>query len=32
MIYNEYDNVQSVFTHMSSIYANLLELQKNAFV
>ena len=32
MIYKEYDNVQSVFTHMSSIYANLLELQKNAFV
>ena len=31
MIYKEYDNVQSVFTHMSSIYANLLELQKNAF-
>ena len=30
MIYKEYDNVQSVFTHMNSIYANLLELQKNA--
>ena len=30
MIYKEYDNIQSVFTHMSSIYANLLELKKNA--
>ena len=30
MIYKEYDSIQSVFTHMSSIYANLLELQKNA--
>ena len=30
MIYKEYDNVRSVFTHTSSIYANLLELQKNA--
>ena len=29
MIYKKYGNVQSVFTHMSSIY-NLLE-QKNAF-
>ena len=32
MIYKEYDNIQSVFTHMSSIYANLVELQKNALV
>ena len=32
MIYKEYDDVQSVFPHMGSIYANLLELQKNAFV
>ena len=30
MIYKEYDNVRSVSTHTSSIYANLLELQKNA--
>ena len=30
MIYKEYDNTQSVFTHMNTIYANLLELQKNA--
>ena len=32
MIYKEYDNVQSLLTHVSSIYASLLELQKNAFV
>ena len=31
MIYTEYDNIQSVFTHMSSIYANLMELRKNGF-
>ena len=30
MIYKEYNNVQSLFTHVSSIYANLLKLQKNA--
>ena len=30
MIYKEYDSVQSLFTHVSSIYANLLEIQKNA--
>ena len=30
MIYKEYVSVQSLFTHVSSIYANLQELQKNA--
>ena len=30
MIYKEYDDVQSLFTHVSSICANLQELQKNA--
>ena len=32
MIYKEYDNVQSLLTHVSSIYASSLELQKNTFV
>ena len=31
MIYTEYDNIQSIFTHMSSIYVNLMELRKNGF-